>query len=136
MRGNVVQNIVGSKVISGSFVGDGTKESPISLSISITELMEYTAICIFTTDLNAVYPDYYDAGGLISFCGLITDDVMSYSQISGNTIWVALNPSTGPFFATDGYLLVTGSHSSPPVTFSLEITPVFKDGATYHYVIW
>ena len=139
MRGNVVQNEslnVGSEVISGSFVGDGTKEFPISLSVSRLELMERTAICIFTTDWNGNNPDMDDVGALISFCSLIPDDLINYNQITDNTIWVDLDPATGAVFNTDGYLHVTGSYFSPPVTFELETTPVFKDGATYHYVIW
>lgn len=139
MRGNVVQNEslgVGSEVISGSFVGDGTKEFPISLSVSRLELMQRTAICIFTTDWNGSFPEEDEIGMLISFCGLIPDDLMNYSEIIGNAIWVDFDPGMGPFFNTDGYLHVTGSPFSPPVTFELETTLVFKDGATYHYVIW
>lgn len=139
MRGNVVQNEslnVGSEVISGSFVGDGTKEFPISLSVSRLELVQRTAICIFTTDWNGSTPEEDEIGMLISFCSLIPDDLMNYSEIIGNTIWVDFDPGMGPFFNTGAYLSVGGSHFSPPVTFELEDTPVFKDGATYHYVIW
>ena len=139
MRGNVVQNEslnIGSEVISGSFVGDGTKEFPISLSISRLELMQRTAICIFTTDWDGSFPEMDDVGALISFCSLIPDDLMNYSQIYGNTIWVDFDPAEGPFFSANAWLYVSGSPFSPPVTFELEDTPVFKDGATYNYVIW
>ena len=139
MRGNVVQNEslnIGSEVISGSFVGDGTKEFPVSLNISRFKLMECTAICIFTNDWSGSIPEMDDVGMLTSFCGLIPDDLINDSEITGDGIWVDLNPATGPFFSTEAYLYVSGSPFSPPVTFELEDTPVFKDGATYNYVIW